>query len=79
MLKEGHKLILVPRETPLSIIHLENYLRAARAGATILPAMPAFYTRPRSLEDAVGFVVGKVLDQLGIEHTLFPRWTGDPR
>lgn len=74
MLKERRPLILVPRETPLSVIHLENLLTLARGGAVILPAMPAFYQRPETLDDLADFVVGKILDQLGIPHTLFPRW-----
>jgi 4-hydroxy-3-polyprenylbenzoate decarboxylase len=74
MLKEGRPLVLVPRETPFSLIHLRNLTSLAEAGAVIVPAMPAFYHRPGSLDDLVNFVVGKVLDQLGIEHTLFRRW-----
>jgi 4-hydroxy-3-polyprenylbenzoate decarboxylase len=77
MLKEKRKLILVPRETPLSAIHLENMLRLDRAGALILPANPGFYHRPRSVEDVVDFVVARVLDHLGIAHTLVARW-GEP-
>ncbi len=73
-LKEGRKLVLVPRETPLSQISIENMLKLSRAGATILPAMPAFYTHPKTLDDAVDFVVGKVLDQLTISHSCFPRY-----
>lgn len=73
-LKERRPLLLVPRETPLSSIHLENLLTLSRAGAQILPAMPAFYSRPQSIDDLVAFVVGKILDSLGIEHQLFPRW-----
>ncbi len=73
-LKERRPLILVPRETPIGIIALENMLRAARAGACILPAMPAFYNGPQTVDDMVGFIVGKVLDQLGIPHNLFERW-----
>jgi 4-hydroxy-3-polyprenylbenzoate decarboxylase len=76
-LKERRPLILVPRETPLSQIHLENLLRLARAGAQILPAMPAFYHKPKTLEEAVDFVVGKILDSLGIRHKLFQRWGED--
>ena len=77
MLKERRPLLLVPREPPLSVIHLENLLRLARAGAVVIPAMPAFYPGPQSLDDLVNFVVGKVLDQLRVEHTLFKRWGGD--
>jgi 4-hydroxy-3-polyprenylbenzoate decarboxylase len=73
-LKEGRPLLLVPRETPLNQIHLENLLRLSRAGACIVPAMPAFYHRPQQVEDLVNFVVGKVLDNLGIGHRLFQRW-----
>jgi 4-hydroxy-3-polyprenylbenzoate decarboxylase len=74
MLKEHRPLLLVPRETPLSTIHLENMLRLSRAGAQIVPAMPAFYHQPDSVIDLVDFVVGKVLDQLGVEHELYRRW-----
>jgi len=74
MLKEHRPLLLVPRETPLSEIHLENMLRLARAGARIIPAMPAFYQRPESLDDMIDFVVGKVLDQMGFDNTLYRRW-----
>ncbi len=73
-LKEGRRLVVVPRETPLSLIHLENLANLARAGAAIVPAMPGYYTEPKTLEDAIDFVVGKVLDVLGIEHDLFDRW-----
>ena len=74
MLKESRKLILVPRETPFSAIHLENMLRLARAGAVILPANPGFYHHPQRVEDIVDFVVARVLDQLGVRHALMPRW-----
>jgi flavin prenyltransferase len=74
MLKEGRKLVMVPRETPFSQIHLANLLRLAQVGATILPAMPAFYHQPKSIDDLVAFVVGKILDNLHIEHQLFQRW-----
>ncbi|NOZ77168.1 MAG: UbiX family flavin prenyltransferase [Euryarchaeota archaeon] len=74
MIKEGRPLVLVPRETPISAIHLENMLKLARLGVTILPAMPGFYHRPEGIEDLVDFVVGKVLDSLGIDHDLFKRW-----
>jgi flavin prenyltransferase len=73
-LKEGRRLVLVPRESPLSTIHLENLLRVARAGANVVPAMPAFYTLPRTVEDMVDFVAGRVLDLLGVEMTLVERW-----
>lgn len=73
-LKEHRKLVLVPRETPLAASHLENMLRLANQGAVVLPAMPGFYHRPKHVEDVVNFVVGKVLDQLGIDHSLFKRW-----
>lgn len=74
MLKERRPLLLVPRETPLSDVHLENMLRLSRAGARIIPAMPAFYGRPASVLELVDFVVGKVLDQLGVENDLYKRW-----
>ena len=73
-LKEGRKLVVVPRETPLSAIHLENMLKLARLGVTILPASPGFYGRPKTVNELVDFVVGKVLDVLGIESALFERW-----
>ncbi|HEY1459484.1 MAG TPA: flavin prenyltransferase UbiX [Casimicrobiaceae bacterium] len=74
MLKERRPLILVPRETPLSAIHLENMLTLARAGAVILPPAPGFYGHPQSIDDLVDFVVARVLDQLGVVHELGPRW-----
>jgi flavin prenyltransferase len=77
-LKEKRKLVLVPRETPLTTINMENMLRAANAGAVILPAMPGFYNRPKSVDDIVDYVVGKVLDILGVEHDLYERWHGPP-
>ncbi len=70
--------MLVPRETPLGIVQLRNLTACAEAGAVVLPAMPAFYTRPRSLQDVVDFVVGRVCDQLGVEHQLFQRWGTSP-
>lgn len=76
VLKEKRKLILVPRESPLNLIHLRNMVLAAEAGAILLPPMPAFYFRPRSIGDLVDHLVGKVLDLLGVEHALFPRWGG---
>jgi 4-hydroxy-3-polyprenylbenzoate decarboxylase len=74
VLKEGRKLVLVPRETPFSAIHLENMLRLSRAGAVILPPNPGFYHHPQSVQDIVDFVVARILDQLGIEHALMARW-----
>jgi len=74
MLKERRKLVLVPRETPLSAIHLENMLRLARAGAVILPPAPGFYMAPRSVADLVDFVVARILDQLAVPHDLGRRW-----
>jgi 4-hydroxy-3-polyprenylbenzoate decarboxylase len=73
-LKERRRLVLVPRETPLNDIHLRNMLTLRRAGADVLPAMPAFYHRPRTIEDMVDMIVGRVLDRLGVENTLFKRW-----
>jgi 4-hydroxy-3-polyprenylbenzoate decarboxylase len=75
-LKERRPLILVPRETPLSAIHLENMLRVTRAGATVLPAAPAFYHGAEGVGDLVDFVVARVLDHAGVEHTLVRRWEG---
>lgn len=75
-LKEGRRLVLVPRETPLSPVDLGNMLRLSRIGVTILPAMPAFYHSPRSIDDLVAYVVGKTLDAFRIEHDLFKRWGG---
>lgn len=74
MLKEGRPLVLVPRETPLHAIHLENMLKLSRLGVRIIPAMPAFYFGPQTLDDMVDFMVGKVLDSFGIDHELFRRW-----
>jgi 4-hydroxy-3-polyprenylbenzoate decarboxylase len=74
-LKERRPLILVPRETPLHLIQLRNLTACAEAGAVVLPAMPAFYTRPQSLQDAIDFIVGRICDQLGIDHHLLPRWS----
>jgi 4-hydroxy-3-polyprenylbenzoate decarboxylase len=75
-LKERRRLILVPRETPLSAIHLENMLRVTRAGAVVLPAAPGFYHRPTRIDDLVDFIVARVLDHLDVRHTLVPRWGG---
>jgi len=77
VLKEQRKLILVHRETPLSVIQLENMLRLARAGALIMPANPGFYYRPQRAEDLVNFMVARILDHLAVEHCLLPRWGED--
>jgi 4-hydroxy-3-polyprenylbenzoate decarboxylase len=73
-LKERKPLVLVPRETPMNLVHLENMCRAARAGAIILPAMPGFYHKPKSIDDLVNHLVGKVLDVFHIEHRMYKRW-----
>lgn len=77
-LKERRPLVLVPRETPLSAIHLENLLRVTRAGAVVLPAAPGFYHRPSTVGELVDFVVARVLDHLGVEHAVGRRWGGEP-
>lgn len=74
MLKEHRPLIIVPRETPFSAIHLENMLKLARSGAVILPANPGFYHHPQTVQDLVDFVAARVLDQLGVKHDLMIRW-----
>ncbi|KMJ54134.1 aromatic acid decarboxylase [Vogesella sp. EB] len=74
MLKEQRKLVLVPREAPLSVIHLENMLKLARLGVCILPPSPGFYTHPQTVDDMVDFVVARILDQLAVPHQLLPRW-----
>ncbi len=76
-LKERRKLILVPRETPLSLIHLENMTAVTRAGAVVLPAMPGWYHQPKSLDDLIDFVVSRICDQLGVENAMIPRWGKD--
>jgi 4-hydroxy-3-polyprenylbenzoate decarboxylase len=76
-LKERRRLILVPRETPLGLVQLRNLTTCVEAGAVVLPAMPAFYTRPQTIADMVDFVVGRVCDQLGVAHDLLRRW-GEP-
>lgn len=73
-IKEGRKLILVPREAPFSAIHLENMLKLARLGVVIMPANPGFYHQPQSVQDLVDFIVARLLDQLGVEQTLMPKW-----
>jgi flavin prenyltransferase len=78
VLKEGRKLVLVPRETPFSAIHLENMLRLSRAGAVILPPSPGFYHHPESVGDLVDFVVARILDQIGVQHSLVRPWGKEP-
>ncbi|MFN7587649.1 MAG: UbiX family flavin prenyltransferase [Planctomycetota bacterium] len=73
-LKEGRQLLVVPRETPLSVLHLQNMLKLAQAGAIVLPAMPGFYHRPQTVQDLIDFVVGKILDRLRIDHAIVRRW-----
>jgi len=77
MLKEHRRLVLVPRETPMSLPQLRNMVACAEAGAHILPAMPAFYQQPKTIEDLASFVAGKILNALGFEQRLFPAWTGE--
>jgi flavin prenyltransferase len=74
VLKERRPLVVVPRETPYSVIHLENMLRLSRAGAVVLPASPGFYHRPTTLEELFDFIVGRILSHVGVEHRLGPRW-----
>jgi 4-hydroxy-3-polyprenylbenzoate decarboxylase len=76
-LKERRPLILVPRETPLSAVHLENMLRVTRAGAVVMPAAPGFYHRPTRIDDLIDFIVARVLDHLGVSHTIGQRWGGE--
>ena len=76
MLKERRPLVIVPRETPMSLMQLRNMVLCAEAGAMILPAMPAFYQLPRTLDDLADFMAGKILSALGVEHDLYPAWTG---
>lgn len=78
-LKERRRLILVPRETPLSLVHLENMLGVTRAGAVVLPAMPGWYHRPQTLDDLVAFVIARICDQLGVENAMMPRWGDVPQ
>jgi 4-hydroxy-3-polyprenylbenzoate decarboxylase len=76
MLKERRRLVIVPRETPMSLMQLRNMVLCAEAGATMLPAMPAFYQQPRTIDDLADFIAGKILSALGFEHELYPPWTG---
>jgi 4-hydroxy-3-polyprenylbenzoate decarboxylase len=76
MLKERRPLVIVPRETPMSLPQLKNMVLCAEAGATVLPAMPAFYQLPKTLDDLADFMAGKILSALGFEHALYPQWTG---
>ncbi|TCO75269.1 UbiX family flavin prenyltransferase [Marinisporobacter balticus] len=73
-IKEGRKLIILPRETPLSVIHLENMLKLAKIGVKVMPASPGFYHQPQTIGDIVNIIVGRMLDQIGIEHNLMKRW-----
>ena len=77
-LKERRRLLLVPRETPLSLVHLENMAAVTRAGAIVLPAAPGFYHQPQSVAELVDFVVARILDQLDVDHAIGKRWGGDP-
>jgi 4-hydroxy-3-polyprenylbenzoate decarboxylase len=74
MLKERRRLVLMPRETPLSLVHLENMAAVTRAGGVVMPAAPGFYGLPRSVDDLVDFMVAKALDHLGVPHALIARW-----
>ena len=76
MLKENRPLLIVPRETPLNAIHLENMLKLSKIGVRIIPAAPGFYHKPQKLEDLIDMMVGKICDSLGVEHNLFARWKG---
>lgn len=77
-IKEKKQLIIVPREMPLSVIHLENMLSLARLGVTVMPASPGFYHQPKTVDDMISFVVARILDQLGVDQKLLPRWGLEP-
>ena len=76
-LKERRPLVIVPRETPMNLVHLRNQVSAAEAGATILPANPAFYQKPETFEDLADFIAGRILSIFGLEHSLYPTWKGE--
>ncbi len=76
-LKDRRRLVMVPRETPLSLIQLKNMVSVTEAGAVVLPACPAFYSRPQNLDDLIDVLVGRVLDSIGVENNLYPRWKGN--
>ena len=76
-LKDRRRLVIVPRETPLSLIQLRNMVSVTEAGAVVLPACPAFYSRPQNLDDLIDVLVGRVLDSIGVENNLYPRWKGN--
>ena len=76
-LKEGRPLVIVPRETPLNAIHLENMLKLARLGVKVIPACPGFYHNPQNIQDIIDMLVGKICDSIHVEHTLFERWQGN--